>query len=386
VRQYPNNGRLTYQLGRAYGKKGDASSALVQYRKSAEQGYSLAQYNLAVMYQEGEGVPQDYAEAMKWFRKAADQGDAHGQYGVGLMYTNGQGVPRDDAEAIKWFRKATDQALGEAQYVLGVMHKKGRGVPHDDAEAIKWYRKAADQENADAQKALAAPVATAPTSSPQPAKSSAEGGFNVGIPLFLALSAGIIWLVIYSFKKDYERRDRVRALNDERQLAMRNDIESIAAEFPFMFYSARSAGILCMDRKGERLRFVNFSLEEDGMKKVDRTVPIENVISVELSGGDEVVTDYETTSTKPDVLAGAITGGLLFGKTGAIVGATAAGSQETTVATQRVVEKPSVLVFELSDLANPVVRFSSMDHAQCDLWLHRVRSAMAQKTGHTVAA
>src|SRR5262249_21081346 len=82
--------------------------------------------------------------------------------------------------------------------------------------------------------------------------------------------------------------------------------------------------------------------------------------------------------TKPNALAGAVLGDLLFGKTGAIVGAIAAGSKETTVATQRVVEKPSVLVFELDDLNNPVMRFSSVDHAQCDLWLHRVRSAMAR--------
>ena len=113
----------------------------------------------------------------------------------------------------------------------------------------------------------------------------------------------------------------------------------------------------------------------------DLTVPVSSIVSVELSGGNEVVTDYETTSTKPDALAGAIVGGLLFGRTGAIVGATAAGSEATTVATQRVVEKPSALVFELSDLNNPVVRFSSMDHAQCDLWLHRVRSAMAGQRG-----
>jgi hypothetical protein len=45
---------------------------------------------------------------------------------------------------------------------------------------------------------------------------------------------------------------------------------------------------------------------------------------------------------------------------------------------QRVVKKPSVLVFELSDLANPFMRFSGTDHAQCDVWLHRVRSAMAR--------
>ena len=33
-----------------------------------------AQFNLGVMYANGDGVPKDAAEAVKWYRKAADQG------------------------------------------------------------------------------------------------------------------------------------------------------------------------------------------------------------------------------------------------------------------------------------------------------------------------
>jgi TPR repeat protein len=48
------------------------------------------------MYANGQGVPQDYAEAVKWFRKAAEQGNAMAQYNLGIAYANGQGVSRDD--------------------------------------------------------------------------------------------------------------------------------------------------------------------------------------------------------------------------------------------------------------------------------------------------
>ena len=44
------------------------------YRLAAEQGYDIAQYNLGVMYENGQGVPQDYKEAVKWYRLAAEQG------------------------------------------------------------------------------------------------------------------------------------------------------------------------------------------------------------------------------------------------------------------------------------------------------------------------
>ena len=38
------------------------------------------------MYDEGQGVPQDYAEAVKWYRMAADQGNADAQSNLGFMY------------------------------------------------------------------------------------------------------------------------------------------------------------------------------------------------------------------------------------------------------------------------------------------------------------
>jgi len=41
-------------------------------RAKAEQGDVSAQFNLGVMYDDGEGVPQDYAEAIRWYRVAAE--------------------------------------------------------------------------------------------------------------------------------------------------------------------------------------------------------------------------------------------------------------------------------------------------------------------------
>ncbi len=38
------------------------------------------------MYDNGQGVPQDYAEAVKWYRLAAEQGYAYAQYNLGVMY------------------------------------------------------------------------------------------------------------------------------------------------------------------------------------------------------------------------------------------------------------------------------------------------------------
>lgn len=40
----------------------------------AEQGNSLAQHNLGLMYGKGQGVPQDYVEAYAWESLAANSG------------------------------------------------------------------------------------------------------------------------------------------------------------------------------------------------------------------------------------------------------------------------------------------------------------------------
>jgi TPR repeat protein len=56
------------------------SPSLAETRTKAEQGDAAAQFNLGLMYRNGEGVPKDYAEAANWYRKAAEQGVAAAQY------------------------------------------------------------------------------------------------------------------------------------------------------------------------------------------------------------------------------------------------------------------------------------------------------------------
>ena len=126
-------------------ERGDYATAMRGFRVHAEQGNAGAQVALGVMYDRGEGVPQNYIEAATWYRKAAEQGNADAQYNLGIMYSFGKGVPEDDAEAAKWFRKAAEQGAAAAQYNLGLKHLDGEGVPEDDVEAVKWYRKAAEQ-------------------------------------------------------------------------------------------------------------------------------------------------------------------------------------------------------------------------------------------------
>ncbi len=95
-------------------QRGDYATALREWRPLAEQGDAKAQFNLGIMYSNGQGVPQDYAEALQWLRKAAEQGQTRAQFNLGVMYRNGLGVGKDPAEAALWF----GFKLGAACHVL----------------------------------------------------------------------------------------------------------------------------------------------------------------------------------------------------------------------------------------------------------------------------
>src|SRR6476620_6260260 len=77
------------------------------FRRAADQGDTVALIYLGVMYNEGRGVPQDYAEAAKWYKLAAEQGDALAQYNLGLSYARGEGVTPDPVTAHMWLNLAS---------------------------------------------------------------------------------------------------------------------------------------------------------------------------------------------------------------------------------------------------------------------------------------
>ncbi len=144
-----------YNLGVSYekgqGVDQDYVQAVYWYRKAAEQGYANAEYNLGGLCRNGQGVLQDYAQAAGWWRKAAEQGIANAQDGLGSLYFLGQGVAKDYVQAVYWYRKAAEQGYAKAQYNLGVSYYFGQGVDQDYVQAVYWYRKAAEQGYANAE-------------------------------------------------------------------------------------------------------------------------------------------------------------------------------------------------------------------------------------------
>jgi TPR repeat protein len=95
--------------------RGDYDKALTDLEFLANGGEARAQYDLGVMYDRGDGVPQSDAKAMHWYERAAAQGEPRAQYNLGLMYLNGQGVPPDLVRAYYWVSLSANRGNAHAR-------------------------------------------------------------------------------------------------------------------------------------------------------------------------------------------------------------------------------------------------------------------------------
>ena len=89
----------------------------------------------------------DYVTALRLWRPLADQGNARAQFNLGIMYINGEGVAQNYKEAAKWLRLAADQGIADAQYSLGSMYERGLGLVQDYVRAHMWYNLAASADS-----------------------------------------------------------------------------------------------------------------------------------------------------------------------------------------------------------------------------------------------
>ena len=91
-----------FAMGLDAAQRGDYATAMKEWKPLAEQGDSSAQYNLGLMYANGQGVIQDYNAAVNWYKLSAEQGDVYAQTNLGLMYSKGSGVTQDYTRAYMW--------------------------------------------------------------------------------------------------------------------------------------------------------------------------------------------------------------------------------------------------------------------------------------------
>ena len=75
----------------------------------------------------------DYATALREWTPLAKQGVARAQFALGLLYEVGDGVPQDDKTAVKWYRLAAKQGNADAQKEVEKLQEK---IEHERGEIL----------------------------------------------------------------------------------------------------------------------------------------------------------------------------------------------------------------------------------------------------------
>lgn len=94
-----------------YNQKEDTAAAL--YLQAAENGDPEAQYNLGLIYLEGNGVKKNEKLGAGWIQKAANQGHIEAKKKLAWCYLYGRGVKQNLSHGLKLSQEAdgTDFAV-----------------------------------------------------------------------------------------------------------------------------------------------------------------------------------------------------------------------------------------------------------------------------------
>lgn len=125
------------------------------FYEAAKAGDANAQYELGLMYFNGNAVPRDTKQGVYWLRRAAQQNHVPSQLFLADRYARGIDVDNSYTEAAGWYGRAARLGNPEAQFRLADMFRLGLGVTASADAAKYWYTEAARQGHAKARQFLA---------------------------------------------------------------------------------------------------------------------------------------------------------------------------------------------------------------------------------------
>jgi len=144
-------------LGELYERQRNSAETFNWWNRAAEAGYLPARNQLAMKYYYGgsifgpeEGWNQDYQKAYAIWLDDARNGHAPAQFMVAEMHRQGQGVDQDYATAWAWFSLAREQnyaLAGDSLYELS--RKMSPQLRQDGKDKLARYNKEIAQRKAD---------------------------------------------------------------------------------------------------------------------------------------------------------------------------------------------------------------------------------------------
>jgi TPR repeat protein len=95
-----------------------------------------AQYNLARLYLDGTGAPQDPRQAARWFGLSARKGQCQAQAMLGAMLFSGDHVPRQAARGLMWLTLAKENARTTDQAWVAKLYDSAYRQSTEDERAL----------------------------------------------------------------------------------------------------------------------------------------------------------------------------------------------------------------------------------------------------------
>ena len=99
---------------------------VIYAKRAAAQGNPRAQFDLAVMYLQGEGVVKNERVAFNYFHKAARKNHVEAKFQMGLSFAQGRGVKRQTQLARYWFKLAVKAGHPQAMAYLASIERRLR--------------------------------------------------------------------------------------------------------------------------------------------------------------------------------------------------------------------------------------------------------------------
>ena len=132
----------------------DTCQSFASALQLANKGDAKAQYQIAMMYFNGDQVKTDQKLTQQWLLASAEQNNVQAQYRLATIAEMGLSGQKNTPEAFNWYLKAANLGYAKAQYKVADFYQTGIGVQQDQNLAHAWYEKAANKGNTLAQIAL----------------------------------------------------------------------------------------------------------------------------------------------------------------------------------------------------------------------------------------
>jgi uncharacterized protein len=129
---------LYYQMGK--GVKKDLDQAVDWYKKAALKHEKNALYHLAMILIKSEH--HDQHQTFVLLEEAAKQDHPNAQYNLAVMYQKGDGTEIDMEKSIYWYQKAANAGIPMAEYNLGMLYFEGKFIEKDELKAKSLWESA----------------------------------------------------------------------------------------------------------------------------------------------------------------------------------------------------------------------------------------------------